>query len=119
MNGGCVKIEGDADTLTVKVNGSRLLIAPGLRIYNHSPQGFNWGYGGSGPAQLSIAILLRVLKDEILVRQLYQDFKRDFVAKWRFKEHIEETIDVWGWVKSKTEGTKDGKRRKHNTGGSV
>ena len=26
-------------------------------IRNHSPSGFNWGYGGSGPAQLALAIL--------------------------------------------------------------
>lgn len=26
-------------------------------IRNHSPTGFEWGYGGSGPAQLALAIL--------------------------------------------------------------
>jgi hypothetical protein len=26
-------------------------------IRNHSPDGFNWGYGGSGPSQLALAIL--------------------------------------------------------------
>ena len=26
-------------------------------IRNHSPDGFEWGYGGSGPAQLALAIL--------------------------------------------------------------
>lgn len=26
-------------------------------IRNHSPDGFNWGYAGSGPAQLALAIL--------------------------------------------------------------
>ncbi len=26
-------------------------------IWNHSPSGFEWGYGGSGPAQLALAIL--------------------------------------------------------------
>ena len=30
-----------------------------LAVYNHSPDGFAWGYGGSGPAQLALAILLR------------------------------------------------------------
>lgn len=28
-----------------------------LDLFNHSPDGFEWGYGGSGPAQLALAIL--------------------------------------------------------------
>jgi hypothetical protein len=28
-----------------------------LDLWNHSPTGFEWGYGGSGPAQLALAIL--------------------------------------------------------------
>lgn len=26
-------------------------------LINHSPDGFNWGYGGSGPTQLAFAIM--------------------------------------------------------------
>jgi hypothetical protein len=29
-----------------------------LEVRNHSPTGFEWGYGGSGPAQLALALLL-------------------------------------------------------------
>lgn len=29
-----------------------------LNVRNHSPDGFNWGYGGSGPSQLALAILI-------------------------------------------------------------
>lgn len=32
---------------------------PRLDLFNHSPTGFEWGYGGSGPAQLALAILDR------------------------------------------------------------
>lgn len=28
-------------------------------IVNHSPCGFAWGYGGSGPAQLALAIMVK------------------------------------------------------------
>lgn len=31
------------------------------KLWNHSPDGFEWGYGGSGPAQLALAILLDAL----------------------------------------------------------
>jgi hypothetical protein len=32
-------------------------LEPRLDLYNHSPMGFEYGYGGSGPAQLALAIL--------------------------------------------------------------
>jgi uncharacterized protein (DUF2249 family) len=32
-------------------------LPPRNDLYNHSPNGFEWGYGGSGPAQLALAIL--------------------------------------------------------------
>lgn len=32
-------------------------LSPRSDLVNHSPSGFNWGYGGSGPAQLALAIL--------------------------------------------------------------
>ena len=32
-------------------------------LYNHSPTGFNWGYGGSGPSQLALARLREAIKD--------------------------------------------------------
>ena len=38
----------------VTVNGRPL--NPRLDLYNHSPTGFEWGYCGSGPAQLALAI---------------------------------------------------------------
>ncbi len=39
----------------VRVNGRRLPLR--LDLWNHSPSGFEWGYAGSGPAQLALAIL--------------------------------------------------------------
>lgn len=32
-------------------------------LRNHSPTGAEWGYGGSGPAQLALAILSDALGD--------------------------------------------------------
>ncbi len=32
--------------------------ADSLKVENHSPDGFSWGYHGSGPTQLALAILL-------------------------------------------------------------
>lgn len=57
----------------VTVDGSPL--NPRLDLHNHSPTGFEWGYYGSGPAQLALAILADHLSDDQLALILYQRFK--------------------------------------------
>lgn len=52
-----------------------------LRVRNHSPTGFSWGFGGSGPAQLALALLMDLVGDDEAVRQ-YQRFKWDVVSTW-------------------------------------
>ena len=39
---------------------------PSQGIVNHSPDGFQWGYPGSGPAQLALALLYDVTADREL-----------------------------------------------------
>jgi hypothetical protein len=51
------------------------------RLFNHSPDGFNWGYGGSGPAQLALAILLDLFGDDSLALSWYQPFKWAVIAR--------------------------------------
>lgn len=54
---------------------------PGYRHgVNHSPCGFAWGYGGSGPAQLAFAILADHAGPEI-ARRHYQRFKWRVIAR--------------------------------------
>ena len=60
-------------TVNVTVNGRPL--DPRLDLYNHGPTGFEWGYGGSGPAQLALAILADHLNDDRQALNLYQHFK--------------------------------------------
>ena len=62
----------------VTVNGRRL--NPRHDLWNHSPTGFEWGYGGSGPAQLALALLADHLEDEQEVLNLYQRFKWTVIA---------------------------------------
>ena len=50
-----------------------------LDLHNHSPTGFEWGYSGSGPAQLALALMADALGDEI-AQVHYQDFKRAIVS---------------------------------------
>lgn len=42
----------------VTKDGQTLSPDKSQKVWNHSPDGFNWGYGGSGPAQLALALLL-------------------------------------------------------------
>lgn len=72
-------IKGLLETNQVFINGVELLPDESLKIRNHSPDGFNWGYGGSGPAQLALALLLHYMDKDKAV-SLYQRFKWDVIA---------------------------------------
>lgn len=50
-----------------------------LDVRNHSPTGFEWGYHGSGPAQLALAICCFMLGQERAER-VYEDFKSKLIA---------------------------------------
>ena len=69
--------EGHA--VTVTVDGRRL--NPRHDLWNHSPSGFEWGYGGSGPAQLALAILADHLGDDQEALNFYQRFKWAIIAE--------------------------------------
>ncbi|SMC07946.1 hypothetical protein SAMN00768000_3543 [Sulfobacillus thermosulfidooxidans DSM 9293] len=64
-------------------------------LVRHSPTGFEWGYGGSGPADLAYALLADAV-DTATADQLYQDFKWAFVAHfadtWTLSTHA---IHTW------------------------
>jgi hypothetical protein len=72
-------LSGDWQTRNVRLDGNNLFPNRSQRIRNHSPDGFSWGYGGSGPAQLALAILLEIIP-ETEARMYYQEFKSKFVA---------------------------------------
>jgi hypothetical protein len=66
------------------------------QLLNHSPDGFNWGYSGSGPAQLALALLLDATGDPGIALTQHQNFKRavvaDFGDEW---EITQEEIITW------------------------
>jgi hypothetical protein len=55
---------------------------PRFDLGNHSPSGFEWGYGGSGPAQLALALAADVLADDETALGVYQRLKRCVVCKF-------------------------------------
>ena len=88
--------EGSA--VIVTVDGRPL--NPRFDLWGHSPTGFEWGYGGSGPAQLALAILADHFADDDQAVLHHQDFKRTVVAGlpypgWTLtSEQVEESLEV-------------------------
>jgi hypothetical protein len=76
------------------VDGVKLDPGPSLKLRSHSPDGFNWGYCGSGPAQAALAICLHVFGDEYLARFLYQDFKFTHVSRWTIDKDVDQTVNM-------------------------
>ena len=67
-------------------------------IGRHSPDGFEWGYGGSGPAELALAILTDLLGKKP-PHLMYHSFKIAIIAhldryQWYITDHA-----VTSWVK--------------------
>jgi Family of unknown function (DUF6166) len=60
-------------------NGAARSLPLRLDLSNHSPMGFSWGYRGSGPAQLALAILADHFNNDATALALYQDFKELWV----------------------------------------
>ncbi|PAP78596.1 hypothetical protein BSZ37_00820 [Rubrivirga marina] len=67
----------------------------------HSPTGIEWGYCGSGPADLARSVLL-ALTDEPTAERLYQAFKADVVARVPRAGGVLRAADVRVWVAAQT-----------------
>jgi hypothetical protein len=57
------------------------LVRPLRHLEIHSPDGFSWGYLGSGPTDLAAALLADATGDSYLAVEMHQLFKSDVVAK--------------------------------------
>ena len=82
----------------VVTDGERKPLPLRLDLRNHSPDGFAWGYSGSGPAQLALAILCDAVGDDEVALSQYKTFAwwkianldrhegwtmtRDYVVAW-------------------------------------
>ena len=75
-----IKLKGKWSSNEVWLDDKPLTPARSLGLANHSPTGFSWGYGGSGPAQLALAVLLEIT-DEASALATYQDFKWAVIAQ--------------------------------------
>jgi hypothetical protein len=88
---------GDFPTARVTVDGKELAVEPSLKLRNHSPTGFEWGYAGSGPSQLALAVLLDFTGDESLSLFRYMELKRELVAGWAVEWGID-GLELRQWL---------------------
>ena len=58
----------------------RIMPDASQQVFNHSPDGFAYGYPGSGPAQLALAILLDFLEDAQAALRVYRAFQSEFIT---------------------------------------
>jgi hypothetical protein len=63
-------------------DGSERLLEPSDTAAQKSPDGFAWGYGGSGPTALAMSILADIVGEDVgmvLTPGIVHDFKREFI----------------------------------------
>lgn len=94
-------IHGEAQTGKVWIGDREIDINVSLKLINKSPSGFAWGYHGSGPGQLALAILLE-LTSEPSALNLYQQFKQEVIANLPTHEDFSLPVSqVLDWVKGR------------------
>ena len=73
------------------------------RVVKHSPDGFEWGYGGSGPADFALNILSVFIGQEAAEKNgLYQDFKWKFISPLPYEGGIIKRWEILNWIKDKS-----------------
>ncbi len=91
---------GDVVLSRVEIDG-RLRPAVNIpqAVVRHSPTGFEWGYGGSGPADLAYNILLHYT-DAAAAERLHQEFKFAFLGYMPAAGGTIAGTSIRGWLKA-------------------
>lgn len=96
-------VSGHHKSRQIWYDGHLLDPAKSLSIVNHSPDGFNWGYMGSGPSQAALAILLEMESrgevDRHFVVTQYQAFRDHYLASLPQFNFAISISDIHEWVK--------------------
>jgi len=90
----------------LRVDGKTIFPFESQKIRNHSPTGFEIGYGGDGPSQLALAILLDLYGQSIALKY-YADFKWKFIAVADQDGCVISSDDIDLWLKEQTDAPKN------------
>ncbi len=98
----------------VNMASGKRRVAPLRHVNYHSPDGFEWGYVGSGPADLALSILahhlgetwvngpylrkLKMTQEAPLCWKFHQDFKRDVISTLDRDSWELTHTDVHNWL---------------------
>lgn len=93
-----MRIVGRTADRRVWIDGLSLDPSPSCRVWNHSPDGFNWGYAGSGPAQMALAILLHAGVSERRAVRLHQSLKVALIQHLPQGQDFDVTFDLHAWL---------------------
>lgn len=71
-----------------------------LELANHSPDGFEFGYCGSGPHQLALALLFNVTKNPVTALRHYDLFTREVLSTVPRNQVSWQTtgFDIVNWI---------------------
>ncbi|MBX3397521.1 MAG: hypothetical protein KF873_02160 [Gemmataceae bacterium] len=99
------RVDEGVIVLRLFADGTASELPPRTDLRLHSPDGFEWGYRGSGPTQLALAILVELLGESPggldMAQDLYQDFRVAVVGRWPSSSwsitagEIDEWIETW------------------------
>lgn len=92
-----MRIKGVWKGHQVWVDGCVLELEESQKVYSHNTREFSWGYPGSGPSQLALAILLKAVEPAVALK-FYQHFKREIIADLP-EDDFEIEIDIKLWIK--------------------
>jgi hypothetical protein len=97
---------GRVNTHSIFADG--IFINNNLQLVNHSPDGFSWGYAGSGPAQCSFMVLFTyftkvkmydIKKAKLFTQRFYQDFKFDVISQFDSNsDWLLPSYDIEAWL---------------------
>ena len=103
-SGGCiVRVIDEEDPMLGKNSDLELIgeeLPPRTDLRNHSPDGFEWGYRGSGPTQLALALLVHATGDEKLSMQLYPRFRDAAISGLKEDTWVVPQTKILRWVKA-------------------
>lgn len=92
-------IQGVYAETTVYIDSARLSTDNSRRLRNHaSDGGVLWGYHGSGPSQLALALLLHFGATDEEALKWYQEFKREVIATLPPNDFMMENERVTEWL---------------------
>lgn len=92
-----IRTEGGVSVYRLKTDAYSDELPLRLDLRNHSPTGFEWGYGGSGPAQLALALLADAVGDAAALAY-YQHYKEDEVADFSKDRWHKTSEGIRQWV---------------------